>query len=249
MPRKPRELKPNFCYHITVRCNNRDFRLTRLECKEVLLYAIDQCRAKYHFKLYGLCIMSNHVHYLLEPQDLEDLPKIMHWLNWYTAMCFNRMLNRTGHFWEKRYHSSGFPSSDYRRVLNTLRYIHANPKAANMQRGFFYDFSNYGTYDRLSQDGITQWHPALLALGLTLEMCAAAYRKFCQRYRPKPKPEKRNHWGTKLLARMRLRKKTDKTSPGQQRLPWDAWQAPLDEINDVAKKFVTANALSSSTRY
>jgi hypothetical protein len=39
----------------------------------------------------------------------------MHWLNWYTAMCFNRMMNRTGHFWEKRYHSNellvllGFP--------------------------------------------------------------------------------------------------------------------------------------------
>jgi hypothetical protein len=82
----------------------------------------------------------------LEPGSPEDLPKIMHWLNWYTAMCFNRMLNRTGHFWEKRYHSSGFETSDYRRALNTLRYIHANPKAAGMQQGFFYDFSNYGTH-------------------------------------------------------------------------------------------------------
>ena len=39
---------------------------------------------------------------------IKDLPKIMHWLNWYTNLCFNRMLNRTGHFWEKRYYSSGF---------------------------------------------------------------------------------------------------------------------------------------------
>jgi putative transposase len=69
--------------------------------------------------------MSNHVHYLLEPAAPEDLPRIMHWLNWYTAMCFNRMLKRTGHFWEKRYHSSGFEKADYKRALNTLRYIHA----------------------------------------------------------------------------------------------------------------------------
>ncbi len=74
--------------------------------------------------------MSNHVHYLIEPKQPEDLPRIMHWLSWYTAMCFNRMLNRTGHFWEKRYHSSGFEKNDYKRALNTLRYIHANPKAA-----------------------------------------------------------------------------------------------------------------------
>ena len=107
--------------------------------------------------------MSNHLHYLIEPQKSEDLPKIMHWLNWYTAMCFNRMLNRTGHgstslttsFWEKRYHSTGFANIDQRRALNTLRYIHANPKAAGIQQGYFYDFSNYGTHDRLSNDGIT----------------------------------------------------------------------------------------------
>jgi putative transposase len=101
MARLPHDLKPGYCYHIIVRCNNREFHLTRLECREVLLYAINRAQEKLQFKLYGLCIMSNPVHYLMEPAQAEDLPKITHWLNWYTAMCFNRMLNRTGHFWEK----------------------------------------------------------------------------------------------------------------------------------------------------
>ena len=92
MPRPKRNLQPGFSYHITTRCNNREFRLTRLECRQVFLYAIKKAQSKYGFKLYALCIMSNHVHYLLEPKQPEDLPKIMHWLNWYTAMCFNRML-------------------------------------------------------------------------------------------------------------------------------------------------------------
>jgi hypothetical protein len=43
--RQPRNLKPEFCYHITVRCNNREFRLTRFECREVLLYAMDTWEA------------------------------------------------------------------------------------------------------------------------------------------------------------------------------------------------------------
>ncbi|BAZ26102.1 hypothetical protein NIES4073_70080 [Kalymmatonema gypsitolerans NIES-4073] len=59
MPRQPRELKAGYCYHITVRCNNREFRLTRFECREVLLYAVKRCQNKYSFKLYALCIMSN----------------------------------------------------------------------------------------------------------------------------------------------------------------------------------------------
>ncbi|WP_448572611.1 REP-associated tyrosine transposase [Trichothermofontia sp.] len=244
MPRKRRDLQPGYCYHITVRCNNREFRLTRLECREVLLFAIKQCQQQYKFKLYGLCIMSNHVHYLIEPKETNQLPKIMHLINWYTAMSFNQMLNRTGHFWEKRYHSTGFPVSDKRRALNTLRYIHANPKAAGIQSGFFNDFSNYGTYDRLTNDGLTIWHPAFLALAPTLEACAAAYRRFCQKYRPQPKPEVRKHWGSQRLAGLKPKPQTQRHSPGQQRLPWASWEAPAAEIVEVARRFVLANALN-----
>ncbi|CAN1210938.1 Transposase IS200-like domain-containing protein [Tumidithrix helvetica PCC 7403] len=240
MPRKKRNLQDGFCYHVTMRCNNREFRLTRLECREVLLYAINRAKAKYPFKLYALCIMSNHIHYLLEPSRAEELSKIMHWLNWYTAMCFNRMLNRTGHFWEKRYHSSEFLTSDKRRALNTLRYIHANPKAAGMQQGFFYEFSNYGIHDRLGDDGLTQWHPAFLQLGTTLEACAAKYRLFCQKYKPKPKPERTNHWGSRLLADLKIRGKPK--PKGQMSLPWDdADIAGRDEVHQVAEKFILAN--------
>ena len=241
MPRPPRDLKPGYCYHVTIRCNNREFRLTRHECREVFLYAIKKAQEKFKFKLYALCIMSNHVHYLLESALPEDLPKIMHWLNWYTAMCFNRMLKRTGHFWEKRYHSTGFANTDMRRALNTLRYIHANPKAAGMQYGFFYDFSNYGIYDRLSDDGITQWHSAFLELGKTLVECARKYRGFCQKYKPKPKPEKSYSWGSRLLPKILKARDKKKRSPGQMRLPWDDWKASNGEIREVAEKFVLAN--------
>ena len=133
MPRKPRDLQPDFCYHATVRCNNREFHLTNISCREVLLYAIKKAQEKYGFALYALCIMSNHAHYLIEPKEPEDLPKIMHFINWYTAMCFNRILHRKGHFWEQRYYSTGFHKDDKQRALNTLRYIHANPKSAEMR--------------------------------------------------------------------------------------------------------------------
>lgn len=151
------------------------------------------------------------------------------------------MLNRTGHFWEKRYHNTGFANTDKRRALNTLRYIHANPKVAQMQQGFFYDFSNYGTHDRLSDDGITQWHPAFLSLGNSLEECARKYRGFCKKYRPKPKPENRYSWGSKLLKGLKATGKKKKSSPGQMRLPWDEWEAKNEEIEEVAAKFIFAN--------
>ena len=47
-----------------------------------------------------------------------------------------------------------------------------------MREGFFYDFSNYGSYEQLTTDGITQWHPAFFELGsfqlsVPLAVCAA----------------------------------------------------------------------------
>jgi len=69
-------------------------------------------------------------------------------------------------------------------VLNTLRYIHANPKTAGMQQGFFYDFSNYGSYARLTDDGLTQWHPAFLELADRKDGCAVPIGAAisCQRF-------------------------------------------------------------------
>ena len=79
MSRIPRILEKGYSYHITIRCNNREFRLTRLECRQVLVYAIKKAIEKYNFKLYGLCIMSNHIHYLIEPKEPQDLPRFWVW--------------------------------------------------------------------------------------------------------------------------------------------------------------------------
>ena len=243
MPRKPRDLRPDYCYHVTVRCNNREFHLASKECREVFLYAIKKAQEKYGFVLYALCIMSNHVHYLIEPKAPEDLPKIMHWLNWYTAMCFNRLLNRKGHFWEQRYHSSGFHIDDKQRALNTLRYIHANPKAAGVRKGFFYTGSNYGTYERLTDDGLTQWHSAFLGMGDTLDECASRYRYFCIKYTPKKKEKRVYHWGSRLLAGIEKPRRNQKyESPGQMNFGFAECQVSENpSVTGIARTFVSAN--------
>jgi putative transposase len=257
MPRAPRELQGGYCYHVTIRCNNREFHLSDRACREVLLYALQRALLKYRFKLYALCIMTNHVHYLLEPAQAEDLPRIMHWLNWYTAMCFNQMLNRTGHFWEKRYYSAGFPVTDRRRALHTLRYIHANPRAAGIARGYFADFSNYGNYERLTDDGLMQWHPAFLELADTLGHCARHYRRFCQAYQPRTKApaERRGAWGRHLLAGLQPARCRGPFSggAGQLALPWSTGErgvrcqvGAMAGVRATADRFLRANRLASA---
>ena len=58
----------------------------------------------------------------------------MHDINWYSAMTFNRMLGRTGHFWEARYHAVPLRDDDERHALAMLSYVHANPKARKRKK-------------------------------------------------------------------------------------------------------------------
>ena len=145
--------------------------------------------------------MSNHVHYLIRPARPEEMPKPMHWLNWYSAMLLNRLLRRRGHFWERRYHAVAVPDRDTGHALRVLRYIHANPRAAGMIVGDEYAYSNYRSYARPADDGLSGWHPAYLRLGPTLDRCALRYEQFCRRYRPEPKEQRRSRWGGRHLWR------------------------------------------------
>ncbi|NES20361.1 MAG: hypothetical protein F6K41_15860 [Symploca sp. SIO3E6] len=55
-------MKAGYCYHITTRCNNRDFNLANRESREIYLYILSKAQDKYPFKLYALCLMLNHIH-------------------------------------------------------------------------------------------------------------------------------------------------------------------------------------------
>ena len=80
-------------------------------------------------------------------------------------------------------------------ALRVLRYIHASPRAAGMIAGFEYAYSNYRSYARPADDGLSAWHPAYLRLGPTLDHCARRYAQFCQGYRAEPKLASRPRWG------------------------------------------------------
>ena len=79
-------------------------------------------------------------------------------------------------------------------MLNTLRYIHANPKAAGVRKGFYDPYSNYGHYGRLEGDGLSEWHPSFLRLASSLWDCSRRYEWFCQQHRYHAKGVSKCHW-------------------------------------------------------
>ena len=252
MARAKRLLPEGCCFHITLRCNNRQFLITKKTSRDLILAIIHKAKKKFSFKLYGICLMSNHLHLLLKPSIADDLPKLMHWFAWYSAMSLNRLIGRCGHFWEARYFSTPIFQDDHHRILNTLRYIHANPKSAGIRKSFFDQYTNFGYYQRLLDDGISEWHPAFLKLATTLEKCSKTYYFFCQRYRMKLKDKKLNksYWGSKILKNISKFKKR-KFNPDQQSLflEDDISINPIPvEWQTIARRFRKINGFKKKDR-
>jgi hypothetical protein len=168
---------------------------------------------------------------LIRTEDASQLPRLMHWLGWYSAMALSRLAGRCGHFWEARYYATAIAPKDHRRVLNTLRYIHANPLAAGIRKGFYDPYSNYGHYGRLESDGISEWHPSFLQLAATLKGCSKRYERFCQQYRHHAKGAPKCHWGSRMLKRLveKGSSKKKRVSPGQHQLLF-AFDIRLNQI-------------------
>jgi len=82
-----------------------------------------------------------------------------------------------------------------------MEVIHRKPRDAGIQTGFFYRYSNDASSARLSEGGLTQWHPTFLTLAETRDECSARYRNFCRQNRPeaKPKPRDTSGWGNQRL--------------------------------------------------
>jgi putative DNA methylase len=105
-------------------CWLRDARVAAL-VEESLLH-FDGTR----YRLLGWAIMPNHVHALVETMEGWPIEEVAHsWKSW-TAHAANRVLGRTGKFWQREYHDRFVrDGTHFERVL---RYIEENPVKAGL---------------------------------------------------------------------------------------------------------------------
>ena len=81
----------------------------------MLLSVLAKAQAKIPHRLYGVCLMANHLHLLIRPDDASQLPRLMHWVGWYSAMALNRLAGHRGH--GEQSGKAGQPSRDERKWL------------------------------------------------------------------------------------------------------------------------------------
>lgn len=82
------------------------------------------------YQVHAWCMMPNHVHVLVEPQEGYDLARILHTWKSFTAHAINKALNRGGDVWQSEYYDHLIRNeAEYDR---TIAYILENPANANL---------------------------------------------------------------------------------------------------------------------
>lgn len=129
MPRIGRLIIPNYPHHVIHRGHNRQ---AIFASDEDYLYYLDnlaEWKNKFGCNLYAYCLMTNHVHLIVDPgDDPESLAKLMKRVAGRQTRYVNRLEGRSGTMWEGRYRSSIICKDSY--LLACCRYVEMNPVRA-----------------------------------------------------------------------------------------------------------------------
>ena len=120
-------------YHVAVRGNARQAIFRDDADREHFLGVLAESVGSFEVRLYLYCLMSNHVHLVLETPR-ANLGRFMH--RWQTAytVYFNRRHRRVGHLVQGRYGAWLVERDAY--LLRLSRYVHLNPVFVRSPSGF-----------------------------------------------------------------------------------------------------------------
>ena len=145
MPRAAREKSESGVYHAMVRGVNRQSIFEEpADCRK-FLEVVSLCKLIGRFELYAYCLMGNHAHMLIKPDEREQLDIVFRRIGARYVGWFNRKYSRVGHLFQDRYASEPVDTDEY--FASCVRYILRNPVEAGMcATPFDYDFSSAREY-------------------------------------------------------------------------------------------------------
>lgn len=178
MPRQARLVIPHRPHHIIQRGHNRQVIFAQDQDYHYYLSTLQEWKTHYQIKVYAYCLMTNHVHLLLEPgDDSGTLAQLMKRVAARQTRYVNRLENRSGTLWESRYKSSPVETESY--LLACTRYIELNPVRAQMvAEPEDYPWSSFQYRTGKRQEPWLDLDPVYLGLGRTARERARRYHDF-----------------------------------------------------------------------
>jgi len=149
MARKLRIQYPGAIYHVMNRGDHREDIFRSRKDRELFLKTLGEACAKTDWQVHAFCLMSNHLHLVVETPK-ANLVDGMKWLLGTYTSRFNRRHRTFGHLFSGRYKSLIVDGSGNGYLKTVCDYVHLNPARAKLlsarQRLSAFRWSSYGEY-------------------------------------------------------------------------------------------------------
>jgi putative transposase len=130
MPRPPRFIFAGHYYHVLNRANRRAVIFHEPADYTSFVNLIVKSQRRLPMSIFAVCLMPNHVHLVVRPQDNAALARWMQWLFTTHARHYHEKYGTSGHVWQGRYKHC--PVQDDHYLLTLLRYVERNALRAKL---------------------------------------------------------------------------------------------------------------------
>lgn len=115
---------PGEAHHITQRGNNRQVIFEKTEDYSQYCDWINQYAEKNGIGILAYCLMTNHVHFVIIPEDEVGVSRFFNAVHMRYAQYMNKKRKTSGHLWQGRFYSCVM---DEVHLYRAMRYVECNP--------------------------------------------------------------------------------------------------------------------------
>ena len=146
MPRLARQYLGTSFFHVMVQGIKKEYIFNNNKLIEKYIEIMNKYIKEYDVEIIAYCIMSNHAHFLIYTEKIEEMSNLMHKVNSTYASFYNKFNgDRAGHVLRNRFKSQ--PIKNKRYLNNCIKYLHQNPVKANIvEKSDKYKYSSYNEY-------------------------------------------------------------------------------------------------------
>ncbi len=175
MPRPLRYTAPGVVQHVIVRGNNKSVMFVDTADYRLFHETLASACADHGCDIHAYVFMTNHVHLLATPNELNAFAKAMQTIGRRYVRRFNDTYRRSGHLWGGRYKAIAINTEQY--LFTCYRYIELNPVRAGLAAGpRDYPWSSHGANATGANDKLITPHERYTALGADPSARQTAYR-------------------------------------------------------------------------
>jgi len=178
MAKRPRLKGPGLYHHIYDRGNDRHPIFKGVSDYQRYLNYLSKYSKRYNIDVIAYALLEWHVHLFLFDQygKISEFINVLHGIY---GQVFNKIHNRVGHVFEKRFQNKVVDANQYGIWLS--RYIHRQAVEAGLvDRAENYPWTSYRCYIGMERNTFLKTDVILLQFGKRDSNCHVAYKKFVE---------------------------------------------------------------------